>query len=44
VKRLSYNWRGLNGGPRLMQMVAAGAIFKDGVLMETDQAVELVSA
>jgi hypothetical protein len=40
VKRLSHDWR----GPRLMQMVAAGAIFKDGVLMETDQAVEVVSA
>jgi transposase-like protein len=29
VKRLSHNWRALNGGPRLMQTVAAGAAFRD---------------
>lgn len=44
VRRLSHNWRGLNGGPRLMQMVVAGAVFKDGVLMESDQEVEVMSA
>ena len=37
VKRLSHNWRGLNGGPRLMQMVAAGAVFKDRRLSKKDQ-------
>lgn len=41
VKRLSHNWRGLNGGPSLMQMVAAGAVFKDGVLVEQDQQAEV---
>lgn len=44
VKRLSHNWRGLNGGPRLMQMVAAGAVFKDGALVEADQTVEVKTA
>ena len=41
VKRLSHNWRGLNGGSSLMQMVAAGAVFKDGVLVEQDQQAEV---
>jgi putative transposase len=44
VRRLSQNWRGLNGGPRLMQMVLAGAVFRDGVLMESDQTAEVMSA
>lgn len=44
VKRLSHNWRALNGGPRLMQMVTAGAAFKDGILEESDQRVEVMSA
>jgi len=37
VTRLSHHWRGLNGGPTLMQMVAAGAVFKDGLLVERGQ-------
>lgn len=41
VRRLSRNWRALNGGPALMSMVAEGAIFKDGVLQETDQPAEV---
>lgn len=44
VKRLSHNWRALNGGPRLMQMVAAGACFTDGILVESGQKVEVMSA
>ena len=44
VKRLSHTWRALNGGPRLMQMVAAGATFRDGILVESDQKVEVMSA
>lgn len=44
VRRLSNNWRGLNGGPRLMQQVAAGAVFKDGALVEQNQTEEVVSA
>ena len=44
VRRLSQNWRGLNGGPRLMQMVLAGAVFRDGVLIESDQEAEVISA
>jgi transposase-like protein len=41
VTRLSHNWRGLNGGPSLMQMVAAGAVFKNGILVEEDQIMEV---
>ena len=41
VLRLGRNWRALNGGPHLMQMVAAGAIFKDGALVESDQLTEV---
>jgi putative transposase len=44
VRRLSHNWRGLNGGPRLMQMVLAGAVFRDGVLVQSDQPAEVISA
>ena len=32
AERVRRNWRALNGGPTLMALVAAGAIFKDGVL------------
>jgi putative transposase len=39
--RLGRNWRALNGGPRLMQMVAAGAVFRDGLLAEGDQQTEV---
>jgi hypothetical protein len=28
------NWRALNGGPNLMQLVLAGAVFKDGRLQQ----------
>lgn len=31
AERVRLNWRALNGGPTLMAMVAAGAVFKDGV-------------
>lgn len=44
VRRLSRNWRALNGAPRLMAMVAAGAVFKDGVLLERDQDMEVKTA
>jgi transposase-like protein len=44
VRRLSHNCRGLNGGPRLMRMVLAGAVFQDGVLVESDQTAEVMSA
>ena len=36
VQRLGRNWRALNGGPQLMQMVAAGTVFKDGLLQEAE--------
>jgi len=32
VERLGRNWRALNGGPHLMHLVLAGAVFKDGGL------------
>lgn len=32
AERVRLNWRVLNGGPRLTALVAAGAVFKDGVL------------
>lgn len=41
VQRLGRNWRALNGGPQLMQMVAAGAVFKDGALVEAVQQMEV---
>lgn len=41
VQRLGRNWRALNGGPELMQMVAEGAVFRDGVLQEPDQGTEV---
>lgn len=41
VQRLGRNWRALNGGPELMQMVADGAVFRDGVLQEPDQETEV---
>jgi transposase-like protein len=41
VQRLGRNWRALNGGPALMQMVAEGVVFRDGVLQESDQETEL---
>ena len=34
VERLRRNWRALNGGPNLMHLVLAGAVFKDGVLQQ----------
>ncbi len=34
VRRLSRNWRALNGGPNLMAMVVAGETFKDGMLQD----------
>jgi transposase-like protein len=41
VQRLGRNWRALNGGPSLIQMVAAGAVFRDGLLQESVQATEV---
>ena len=41
VQRLGRNWRALNGGPQLMQMVAAGAMFRDGLLVNADQQSEV---
>ncbi len=41
VQRLGRNWRALNGGPSLMQMVAEGVVFKDGALLESDQETEV---
>lgn len=32
AERVRLNWRALNGGPTLMALVAAGAVFKDGAL------------
>ena len=34
LQRLGRNWRALNGGPNLMQLVLAGAVFKDGSLQQ----------
>jgi transposase-like protein len=31
VKRLSRNWRGLNGAENLMTLVLEGCVFKDGM-------------
>ncbi len=36
VRRLSRNWRALNGGPNLLAMVVAGETFKDGVLQSRE--------
>lgn len=44
VQRLGRNWRSLNGGPTLMQQVAACALYKDGVRQDVDQIVEVMSA
>jgi transposase-like protein len=41
VQRLGRNWRALNGGPALMERVAAGAVFRDGLLQESDQETEV---
>ena len=34
VHRLGRNWRALNGGPNLMRLVLAGAVFKDERLQQ----------
>ena len=44
VQRLSRNWRALNGGQNLMALVAADAVFKDGVLQQVDQLKEVEAA
>jgi hypothetical protein len=44
VRRLSFSWRALNGGPSLMAMVVAGAVFRDGVLQSSDSAEEVLTA
>lgn len=31
VRRLSFSWRPLSGGPNLMAMVAAGEVFRYGI-------------
>jgi transposase-like protein len=44
VQRLSRNWRALNGGQNLIALVAAGAVFKDGVLQQVDRLKEVEAA
>jgi putative transposase len=44
VRRLSFSWRALNGGPNLMAMVVAGEVFKDGVLQASESDVEVMTA
>jgi putative transposase len=44
VQRLSRNWRALNGGQNLIALVAAGAVFKDGVLQRVDRLKEVEAA
>jgi transposase-like protein len=44
VQRLSRNWRALNGGQNLIALVAAGAIFKDGLLQQIDRLKEVDAA
>ena len=41
VQHLGRNWRALNGGPELIEKVAAGAIFKDAALLKSDQETEV---
>jgi putative transposase len=43
VKRLSRNWRTLNGGANLMTLVLGGCEFKDGIL-QREEMPELVGA
>ena len=42
VRRLSFNWRALNGAPNLMAMVVTGEVFKDGVLEGSDSELEVM--
>jgi hypothetical protein len=44
VQRLGCNWRALNGGSSLMQMVADGVIFKEGVLQQPVKQTEVIVA
>jgi transposase-like protein len=44
VRRLSFSWRPLNGGPNLMAMVVAGEVFNDGVLPGSDSEMEVMTA
>lgn len=44
VRRLSFSWRALNGGPNLMAMVVAGEVFSDGVLQGSDSETEVMTA
>lgn len=44
VRRLSFSWRALNGGPNLMAMVVAGDVFKDGILQGSDSEMEVMTA
>ena len=34
VERLAIHWRTLNGGATIMTMLLAGAVFRDGILIE----------
>ncbi|MGH7764181.1 MAG: IS256 family transposase [Candidatus Dormibacteraceae bacterium] len=44
VRRLSFSWRALNGGPNLMAMVVAGEVFRDGVLQASASDLEVMTA
>ena len=44
VRRLSFSWRALNGGPNLMAMVVAGQVFRDGELQGSASEVEVMTA
>ncbi len=44
VRRLSFSWRALNGGPNLMAMVVAGEVFKDGVMQGSESETEVMTA
>ena len=44
VRRLSFSWRALNGGPNLMAMVAGAEVFTDGVMQSSDSETEVMTA
>ena len=44
VRRLSFSWRALNGGPNLMAMVIAGELFRDGVMQQSESEMEVMTA
>jgi hypothetical protein len=44
VRRLSFSWRALNGGPNLMATVVAGEVYQDGVIQGSDSELEVMTA